>query len=168
MRRSQFKKVNMKKSVGLVSRLITPSDKENFYLPLSNTKASPLIPNSPLSVPTETSLQHQYESSPNRNSLGIEDPPTYYECFIDYPTEGPSTVLVHPLANKVQNLMDSYLPPPHHLAGLMTTFQIPYSTEGPLRVLRESDLAMMPNIPMNVYDRYPQFLMFNMSLKIMI
>ena len=37
-----------------------------------------------------------------------------------------------------------------------------------MRALREMFLAMMPSVPLREYDRYPQFSMFNMSIKILV
>lgn len=75
---------------------------------------------------------------------------------------------VHPLANKVLMMFDSYLPPEHIPPALMATFQIPYVTDGPMRALKDKFLRILNNIPVNVYDRYPKFPSFNMSIKIMV
>lgn len=37
-----------------------------------------------------------------------------------------------------------------------------------MRELREAYVAMLPNVPVNVFDRYPIFPDFNMSIKLLI
>uniref|UniRef100_A0A803MB37 Uncharacterized protein n=1 Tax=Chenopodium quinoa TaxID=63459 RepID=A0A803MB37_CHEQI len=41
-------------------------------------------------------------------------------------------------------------------------------SSGPMRALREAYLPLMPNVPLNSYDRFPNFPLFNMVIKILI
>lgn len=43
---------------------------------------------------------------------------------------------------------------------------VPYVMDGPMRPLRKLYLSVLPQIPLNEFDRYPSFPLFNMSIKI--
>lgn len=93
--------------------------------------------------------------------------PPSFDVFIDYLMKGPSMATVHPLANKVWMQVHTYLPPAHNPPDMMTTLQLSFETEGPMTALREAYMGIFPSVPLNVYDRYPLFPMFNMPIKIM-
>lgn len=64
--------------------------------------------------------------------------------------------------------MSTYLPPRRNPPEMMATVDIPLRTKGPMKVLEEAFLGLLPNIPLNMYVRYPNFQSFNMLLKIMV
>lgn len=72
-----------------------------------------------------------------------------------------------PIAQQSELNMSSFLPPVHVPKVLMVTIQHPVDLVNPMRDLREAFLSLLPNVPFNIYDRYPSFPMFNMSIKIM-
>lgn len=76
-------------------------------------------------------------------------------------------VKVHPTANKVHVLVDTYLPP-RSTPDMLATFRLPVEVEGPMTALKDAFLSMMPKVPMDEYDRFPTFPMFNMSIKVMV
>ena len=77
-------------------------------------------------------------------------------------------IVAHPTANRVRVEFNAYQPPENSVRFLMMSIGLPFITDGPMKALRELFLATMTRIPLREYDRYPQFSMFNMSIKILV
>lgn len=58
------------------------------------------------------------------------------------------------------------LPPQVSRLKMLATLQITYEIEGPMRELKEAFLALLSNVSLNVYDRFPIFSMFIVSIEI--
>lgn len=99
-------------------------------------------------------------------TLEVRIPPEYTMLLEDR-SEGPILVSVHPLINRVELNLMACLPPVHVPKVLLASIQPPLELVHPMRILRETWVQMLSDVPLNVYDRYPLFPMFNMSVKIM-
>lgn len=75
--------------------------------------------------------------------------------------------VIHALIHEVELNLSSFLPPVHVPKVLMVTIQHPLDLVNPMNALRDTFLSILSNVPLNVYDRYHSFPMFNISLKIM-
>lgn len=64
--------------------------------------------------------------------------------------------------------MSSFLPPEHNPPDLLATVQLAMELVNPMNALRDAFMSILPSVPLNVYDRYPSFPKFNMSIRIMI
>lgn len=100
-------------------------------------------------------------------SLKVRTPPLV-EIFSDQPMDGPTSVVVHPLSNRVHMVIQTFMPPYQNPAVMMASFQLPYGVDRVMRALREAYLHLLPNVPLNVFDRYRIFKSFNMSIKILV
>lgn len=58
------------------------------------------------------------------------------------------------------------LPPQVSRLKMLATLQITYEIEGPMRELKEAFLALLSNVSLNVYDSFPIFSMFIVSIEI--
>uniref|UniRef100_A0A803NEW3 Uncharacterized protein n=1 Tax=Chenopodium quinoa TaxID=63459 RepID=A0A803NEW3_CHEQI len=94
--------------------------------------------------------------------------PPEYSALVDYLMDGPTLTIVHPIANKALLQLSTFLPPAHNPPDMLVTLAIPMEIAGPMKALSKAFVILMPNVPLHVSDKYPNFPMFNMSLKIMI
>lgn len=95
--------------------------------------------------------------------------PPEYTTSVDYRTEGPTMVTAHPCVNKVELNVSAFLPPVHVPTVLLATVKLPMELVHPMMELREKFMRILRvNVPLNAYDRYPSFPMFNMSTKILL